>query len=126
MKVGVPLMSASMTNMDSLNCSAPFTKTAYTVVVGLSAVSAFISLLACCFIVFVIVLFKKWRYFSQHLLFYHGCSTACRQLPALSYFCITSQTADLIRQQCYTTLKLIQLHFHDCHEYCTTLNWPTL
>ena len=59
-----------MTDMDSLNCSAPFTATAYTVVAGLSAVSAFISLLACCFIVFVIVLFKKWQYFSQHLLFY--------------------------------------------------------
>ena len=59
-----------MSDLDSLNCTAPFTRQAFAIVAGLSAVSAFISLVACCFIVFLIVLFKKWRYFSQHLVFY--------------------------------------------------------
>ena len=54
----------------STNCSLPYTQHEYAIVAGLSAVSAFISLLASCFIVSLIILFKKWRFFTQRLVLY--------------------------------------------------------
>ena len=53
-----------------MNCSLPYTQHEYAIVAALSAVSAFISLLASCFIVSLIVLFKKWRFFTQRLVLY--------------------------------------------------------
>ena len=52
------------------NCTSPYTSTEYAIVAGLSAATAFISLLASLFIVSLIVLFKKYRFFTQRLILY--------------------------------------------------------
>ena len=48
----------------------PFAQHRYAIVAGLSTASAFVSLLASCFVIFLIVLFKKWRFFAQRLVLY--------------------------------------------------------
>ena len=68
--------------MDS-NCSSPYTDHAYAIVAGLSAASAFISLLASCFIVFLIVLFKKWAFFSQRLVLYLAISVILESVATI-------------------------------------------
>ena len=65
------------------NCSSPYTQHAYAIVAGLSAASAFISLLASCFIVFLIVLFKKWAFFSQRLVLYLAVSVILESLATI-------------------------------------------
>ena len=52
------------------NCTSPYTSTKYAIVAGLSAATAFISLLAGLFVVSLIVLFKKYRFFTQRLILY--------------------------------------------------------
>ena len=52
------------------NCTSPYTSTEYAIVAGLSAATAFISLLASLFVVSLIVLFKKHRFFTQRLVLY--------------------------------------------------------
>ena len=58
-------MSTTLTN-----CSSPFAGRDYAVVAAISAVSGFISLLGSCFIVSIIVLFEKWRFFPQRLVLF--------------------------------------------------------
>ena len=57
-------------NVAAVNCSSPYTGHEYVIVAALSAASAFISLLASYFIVSIIVLFKKWKFFAQRLFLY--------------------------------------------------------
>ena len=52
------------------NCTSPYTSTEYAIVAGLNAATAFISLLASLFVVSLIVLFKKHRFFTQRLVLY--------------------------------------------------------
>lgn len=62
------------------NCSNPFDDSIYAWVAGVAAVSGLISLLACCFIIFIIVLFKKWKFFSQRLILYLAITAALLSL----------------------------------------------
>ena len=50
---------------------------------GISAASAFVSLVASCFIVFVIVLFKKWRFFTQRLVVYLAISVGVQAMATI-------------------------------------------
>lgn len=50
-------------------CS-PYDAKEYAIVAALSAATAFLSLVACCFVLFVMILFKKFQYFQQRLLLY--------------------------------------------------------
>ena len=65
------------------NCSSPYTRHEYAIVAGLSAASAFISLLASCFIVSLIILFKKWAFFSQRLVLYLAVSVILESVAAI-------------------------------------------
>ena len=66
-----------------MNCSLPYTRHEYAIVAGLSAASAFVSLLASCFIVSLIVLFKKWRFFTQRLVLYLALSVIFESLATI-------------------------------------------
>ena len=48
----------------------PFDEKIYAQAAAVTAASGFISFLANCFVIFVIVLFKKWRFFYQRLILY--------------------------------------------------------
>ena len=62
---------ANLTENLTFGCEdSPFYRPIYSVVAALAAVSGFVSLLASCFVIFVIVLFKKWRFFTQRLILY--------------------------------------------------------
>ena len=65
------------------NCSSPYTRHEYAIVAGLSAASAFVSLLASCFIVSLIVLFKKWEFFSQRLILYLAVSVILESVATI-------------------------------------------
>ena len=67
----------------SMNCSLPYTQHEYAIVAGLSAASAFVSLLASCFIVSLIVLFKKWRFFTQRLVLYLAVSVILESVATI-------------------------------------------
>ena len=69
--------------VSSMNCSLPYTRHEYAIVAGLSAASAFVSLLASCFIVALIVLFKKWRFFSQRLVLYLAVSVILESVATI-------------------------------------------
>lgn len=56
-------------------CSDPFSSKTFSIVAALAAASGFVSFLASCFAVFVIILFRKWKFFSQRLVFYLAIST---------------------------------------------------
>lgn len=60
------MSEASPTNS---SCS-PFDSKDYAHVAIASALSAFLSLLACSFVIFIMVLFKKWKFLSQKLILY--------------------------------------------------------
>jgi hypothetical protein len=65
------------------NCSSPFDDRIYAIVSAVGAVSGFISFLASCFVVFIIVLFKKWRFFTQRLIFYLAITSVLLSLAAI-------------------------------------------
>ena len=65
------------------NCSSPYTQHEYAIVAALSAASASVSLLASCFIVSLIVLFKKWTFFSQRLVLYLAVSVIFESVAAI-------------------------------------------
>ena len=67
---------------DTAGCS-PFLAKRFAVVAGLNAASGFISLLASCFVVFLIVLFKKWEFFTQRLVLYLAVSIAYQSIAAI-------------------------------------------
>lgn len=54
----------------SAPCPRPYDTSQYAAVAIVAAVSAFFSLLACCFVLFIIILFKKWKFFEQRLILY--------------------------------------------------------
>ena len=55
----------------------------YAIVAAVSAASGFISLLASCFIIFIIILFKKWGFFSQRLVFYLALAGTLQSLSVM-------------------------------------------
>ena len=82
------------------NCS-PYDAT-YAKVAFASAGSATITLVACCFVISVMFLFKKWKFFSQRLILYltiagilssiatilHRVDVDVQRTPAISKFCV--------------------------------------
>lgn len=56
-------------NLTNTSCS-PYDDPAYAKVALASAISALISLAASCFVIFIIILFKKWKFFPQRLILY--------------------------------------------------------
>ena len=62
------------------NCSNPFNDPIYAKVAAVAAASGSISFLASCFVIFIIVLFKKWRFFTQRLILYLAISAALESL----------------------------------------------
>lgn len=64
-------------------CSNPFDSHIYAKVAALAATSGFVSLLASCFVVFIIVLFKKWQFFTQRLILYLATTSVLFSLAAI-------------------------------------------
>ena len=62
------------------NCSNPFNDPIYAKVAAVAAASGSISFLASCFVIFIIVFFKKWRFFTQRLILYLAISAALGSL----------------------------------------------
>ncbi len=62
----------------------PFDSREYAIVAGVAAVSGFISFIASCFIIFIIILFKKWRFFIQKLILYLAAAVAINSLSILT------------------------------------------
>ena len=65
------------------NCSNPFNDPIYAKVAAVAAASGSISFLASCFVIFIIVLFKKWRFFTQRLILYLAISAALESLATI-------------------------------------------
>ena len=79
----------------AVNCSSHYTGQEYVIVAALSATSAFISLLASCFIVSIIVLFKKWKFFPQRLFLYLAISVILTSIsPIIHRVDYENQTTD--------------------------------
>lgn len=51
-----------------LNCTLRFDSTNFKILAGLRAGAGFISFLCCIFVIFVIILFKKYKFFAQRLI----------------------------------------------------------
>ena len=71
-----------MSTNSSSSCS-PFDERKYAIVAGLNAASGFVSLLASSFVVLLIVLFKKWRFFTQRLVIYLAVAVAFQSVAAM-------------------------------------------
>ena len=58
--------------MSVANCTPyqPYDSVDYAYVAVASAVSAFITVVASCFVIFILVLYKRWKYFAQRLVLY--------------------------------------------------------
>ena len=72
-------MSASGSGEPLVNSTGPcppFGDKIYAKVAAVAAAPGFISFLANCFVIFIIILFKKWRFFSQRLILYLAISAA--------------------------------------------------
>lgn len=55
---------------DFVNCSMPYSEYKFVVVAIVNKVAACVSLLACCFIAFLIIILKRWSVFRQRLVLY--------------------------------------------------------
>lgn len=51
----------------------------FVIIAGLNVVFGFISLLASCLVIALVILFKKWQFFTQHLVLYLAISVGLRQ-----------------------------------------------
>lgn len=63
-------MASYADNSTALCEDTPFYRPIYARVAAVAAVSGFVSLVASCFVIFVIIFFKKWRFFTQRLILY--------------------------------------------------------
>ena len=73
-----------MTMNGSSSCSPLSEKPVLLIVVGgLNAASGFVSLLASCFVIALVVLFKKWQFFTQRLVLYLAISVAFQSIAAM-------------------------------------------
>lgn len=70
-------------SQEATNSCSPFTGSEYAAVGGLYAASGFISLLASCFVLFLIVLFKRWKFFTQRMVLYLAASVAFQSVAAI-------------------------------------------
>ena len=66
--------------MNGNSCSEA---TGTAIVGGVSAASGFISLLASCFVIALVVLFKKWQFFTQRLVLYLAISVAFQSIASM-------------------------------------------
>ena len=79
-----PLHTEEMTMNGSSSCSPLSEKPVLLIVVGgLNAASGFVSLLASCFVIALVVLFKKWQFFTQRLVLYLAISVAFQSIAAM-------------------------------------------
>ena len=68
----------------SSSCSPLFEEPVLLIVVGgLNAASGFVSLLASCLVIALIVLFKKWQFFTQRLVLYLAISVVFQSIAAM-------------------------------------------
>ena len=74
-----------MTMNGSSNQCSPFLEESVllNVVGGLNAASGFVSLLASCLVIALVVLFKKWQFFTQRLVLYLAISVAFQSIAAM-------------------------------------------
>ena len=72
------------TNEPSTPCPNPFDDQLFAIVGAVAAVSGFLSLLAGSFIAFIIVLFRKYRFFSQRLILYLAITTIIKSMSVIS------------------------------------------
>ena len=77
---GVASKQATLTMNDSSRCGFPV---GFEVVGGLNAASGFVSLLASCLVIALIVLFKKWQFFTQRLVLYLAISVVFQSISAM-------------------------------------------
>lgn len=79
----------------------PYDSEDYADVAIASAVSALVSLLASCFVIAVMVLLKKWRYFSQRLILYLAVAALFTSISTILHRVdYRNQTSDLYTQFC--------------------------
>lgn len=64
-------------------CNNPFDDRIYAIVAAVAATSAFISFLASGFVILIIILFKKWRFYTQRLILYLAITAALLSLAYL-------------------------------------------
>ena len=62
------------------NCTTPFDDHLYAIVAAVAATAGFISFLASCFVIFIITIFKKWRFPTQRLILYLAITAALLSL----------------------------------------------
>ena len=65
------------------NCTASFDDRIFTILAAFTAAAGFVSLLANCFVIFLIILFKKWRFPTQRLILYMAITAALLSLAAV-------------------------------------------
>jgi hypothetical protein len=66
-----------------VNCSSLVEETVVVIVGGLNTASGFISLLASCLVIALVVLFKKWQFFTQRLVLYLAISVVFQSIAAM-------------------------------------------
>jgi hypothetical protein len=68
----------------NLTCEdTPFYQPIYSIVAAVSVVSGFVSLMASCFVIFILVIFKKWRFFTQRLILYLAIAAAAKAMAVI-------------------------------------------
>ena len=65
------------------NCTSPYDDHIYVIVASVAATVGFISLLASCFVIFIITIFKKWRFPTQRLILYLAITAALSSLASV-------------------------------------------
>lgn len=63
---------------NSTTTDCPFDARVYALVAAAAAVSGFVSLLASLWVIFIIILFKKWKFFTQRLVLYLALAAALK------------------------------------------------
>lgn len=63
-------LNQTLQTEDYINCSTPFDSSEYTNLAIVKQVAGCISFIVCCLVIVLIVLLKKWKFFSQRLILY--------------------------------------------------------
>ena len=64
-------------------CFQPSEERVFIIVAGLNVVLGFISLLASCLVIALVVLFKKWQFFTQRLVLYLAISVGLESIAVI-------------------------------------------
>ena len=90
-----------MTTNNSSSCFSTSEERGLVIAAGLNAASGFVSLLASCFVVALVVLFKKWKFFTQRLVLYLAISVALQSIAAIIVRVdYNNETSDFHRRFC--------------------------